>query len=75
MKITMQEFEKFEQEFIFDLIKNPHYRLGQAVINTYPKISRSMEDDGDLGYMQWQELWECKDRKRVLEIIDWYIIK
>lgn len=71
----MQEFEKFEQEFLFDLIKNPYYRLGQAVINNFSQISRAIENDGDIGYMRWQELWECNDRKRVLAIIDWYIIK
>jgi hypothetical protein len=75
MKITMKEFELFEKEFLFQQIANPSYRLGQAFINTYPKISRSMEDDGDLGYMQWQKLWDCNDRKRVLELINWYIIK
>jgi hypothetical protein len=75
MKITMQEFEEFEKELLLQRIANPYYRLGQAVINHFTQISRAIENDGDIGYMQWQELWECNDRKRVLEIIDWYVIK
>jgi len=75
MKITMQEFEEFEKEFLFQQIANPSYRLGQAFINTFPKISLSMQCDGDIGYARWHDLWGCNDRKRVLEIIDWYVIK
>lgn len=75
MKITMQEFEEFEKEFLFQQIANPSYRLGQAFINAFSKISNNIESDGDIGYMRWQELWECNNRKRVLELIDWYVIK
>jgi hypothetical protein len=75
MKITLAEFELFEKEFIMDVLKTPSYRLGQAFIDKFPSISRSMENDGDIGYMRWQELWECNDRNRVLAIIDWYIEK
>lgn len=75
MKITIEEFELFEKEFLFQQIANPYYRLGQAFINTYPEISRSMENDGDLGYMRWQELWECNNRTKVLKLIEWYIEK
>lgn len=75
MKITMQEFELFEKEFIMDVLKTPSYRLGQAFINKFPNISRSMENDGDRGYLQWQKLWDCNNRAEVLKILDWYIEK
>jgi hypothetical protein len=75
MKITIEEFEQFEKEFLFQQIANPLYRLGQAFINTFPKISLSMQCDGDIGYASWHDLWGCNDRKRVLEIIDWYVIE
>jgi hypothetical protein len=75
MKITMAEFELFEKEFLFEQIKNPTYRLGQAFINAYPKISNAIERDGDLGYARWQHLWETKDRAEVLQLIDWFIEK
>jgi hypothetical protein len=75
MKITMQEFEAFEQQFVFDVLGNPDYRLGQAFSNTFPEIAVSMEEDGDLGYAQANRLWNTKDRNEVLKLIDWYLIK
>ena len=75
MKITIQEFEEFEKEFLFQKIANPYYRLGQAFINTFPKISLDMEGGGDLGYQTWHDLWACDDREGVLKLVDWYIIR
>jgi hypothetical protein len=34
-----------------------------------------MERDGDLGAQAERRLWECDNRKEVLELIDWYIDK
>ena len=64
MKITMQEFEEFEKKFLFEKIKNPYYRLGQAFINTYPNIVRDLEV-----YRLGMPLWECDDRAKVLELL------
>jgi hypothetical protein len=75
MKITMQEFEEFEKQFVFEVLKNPDYRLGQAFYNTFPEIALSMEEDGDIGYSQASRLWNSKDRDEVLKLIDWYLIK
>lgn len=75
MKITMKQFEKFEQEFVFEVLKNPTYRIGQAFYNSHPEIAVSMEEDGDLGYAQANRLWNSNNRNEVLEILDWYIIK
>ena len=75
MKITMKQFEEFEKEFIFDQIKNPYYRLGQAFLNKFPEIDRLMEEDGDLGRQQSTKIWNEKNREHVLELLDWYIIK
>ena len=75
MKITIKEFEEFEKQFLFEKINNPYYRLGQAFLNKFPEIDRLMEDDGDLGAQQARRLWECDNRKQVLEPIDWYIDK
>jgi len=75
MKITIKEFEEFEKQFLFEKIKNPYYRLGQAFLNKFPEIDRLMEDDGDLGAQQARQVWECDNRKQVLELIDWYINK
>ena len=75
MKITMKEFEEFEKQFLFEKIKNPWYRLGQAFYNSHPEIAVSMEQDGDNGNDSANRLWNTSDREEVLELIDWYIIK
>ena len=75
MKITMQEFEEFEKQFVFEVLGNPDYRIGQAFYNTFPEIALSMEEDGDIGYSQASRLWNSKNLGEVLELIDWYLIK
>ena len=75
MKITMQEFEAFEKQFVFEVLKNPDYRIGQAFINDYRDISHSMMADGDNGVLNNNRLWNSKDRDEVLKLIDWYLIK
>lgn len=75
MKITMQEFEEFEQDFVFEVLKNPTYRIGQAFYNSFPKIVVSMEEDGDLGFAAASHLWNSNKREEVLKLVDWYIIK
>ena len=71
----MAEFEDFEKQFLFEKIKNPWYRLGQAFYNDFPKIADSMEDDGDIGFNSANRLWNSNSREEVLELIDWYIVK
>jgi hypothetical protein len=75
MKITMQEFEAFEKQFVFEVLKNPTYRIGQAFYNTFPKIVVSIEEDGDIGLAQANYLWNTTKREEVLKLIDWYLIK
>ena len=72
MKLTMQEFEAFEKQFVFEVLGNPDYRLGQAFSNTFPEIVRDLES-GDIGYRLGIRLWEARSRDRVLELIEGYI--
>lgn len=71
----MAEFEAFEKQFLFEKIKNPWYRIGQAFSNTFPDIANGMERDGDNGYRAAVRLWNSNSREEVLEILDWYIVK
>ena len=70
----MQEFEAFEKQFVFEVLGNPDYRLGQAFTNTFPEIVEALSS-GDIGYRQQLWLWEAQSRDRVLELIDGYIEK
>ena len=71
----MQEFEEFEQDFVFEVLKNPTYRIGQAFYNRFPKIAVSMEEDGDIGFAAANHLWNSSNREEVLKLVDWYIEK
>jgi hypothetical protein len=70
----MKEFEAFEQQFVFEVLGNPDYRLGQAFSNTFPEIVEDLSSS-DIGYRQQLWLWEARSRDRVLELIDEYIIR
>ena len=72
MKITMEQFEAFEKQFVFEVLGNPDYRLGQAFSNTFPEIVRDLES-GDIGYRLGIRLWEARSRDRVLDLIEGYI--
>lgn len=73
MKITMAQFEEFEKEFLFLVIANPTYRLGQAFLNEFPEIQTSMIEDGDLGAKQEYRIWSSNKREEVLDLLAWYI--
>ena len=75
MKITMKQFEEFEKQYMFEVLKNPDYRIGQAFYNTFPKIAVSMEQDGDIGFAAASHLWNSTKRDEVLKLVDWYLIK
>jgi hypothetical protein len=68
----MEQFEAFEKQFVFEVLGNPDYRLGQAFSNTFPEIVRDLES-GDIGYRLGIRLWEARSRDRVLELIEGYI--
>ena len=69
----MREFEEFEKEFLFEVIANPTYRLGQAFLNKFPEIDSNMEEDGDLGRQQSNMIWNSNDRWRVIQLLNGYI--
>lgn len=52
MKITKSEYEEFQKHYAWVLLKAPDYRLGQAFLNYFPKVSQAMigndNDDGTL---------------------------
>jgi hypothetical protein len=68
----MEQFEAFEKQFVFEVLGNPDYRLGQAFSNTFPEIVRDLES-GDIGYRLGIRLWEARSRDRVLDLIEGYI--
>ena len=69
----MEEFEEFEKQYLFQVIANPHYRIGQAFSNTFLHIIDIMESGGDISYSNAMRLWNSTNRTEVLKLIEWYI--
>jgi hypothetical protein len=44
LKISKEEYRKFEQHYIMESLRNPDYRLGQAFINYFPTVDRELDD-------------------------------
>jgi hypothetical protein len=50
IKITPEEYARFQEHYAWQLLKSPDYRLGQAFLNYFPEISHAMlaNEDGNL---------------------------
>jgi hypothetical protein len=47
IKITSVEFAEFEKHYVWQLLQSSDYRLGQACLNYFPKISIYMSRQGE----------------------------
>ena len=70
MKISDAEYKEFLKHYSWQLLKAPDYRLGQAFLNYFPDISRTMTNDGDLGAMDEQRLFYTTDKVEAQAMID-----
>ena len=66
--ITKKDFEEFEKDYLFQVIKNPTYRYGQAFINYFrDEVSMTYNQLDDKPSSSW-ELWEERDVTRAREM-------
>ena len=72
-KVTWAEIAEFEKDFTLKVLANPTYRYGQAFLNYFPWVGKSMENDGDLGNRDVMTVWNSANKLEVLDILDWYI--
>ena len=67
-KITKEQYEEFLKHLVWERLKAPDYRLGQAFLNYFPEIRKIMRNDGDLGSQGEQHLfyeeWEPTARMK-----------
>jgi hypothetical protein len=71
--ISKEKYREFEQHWIIEFMRNPHYRLGQAFLNYFPEIGNHYLNDGDLGHNEEHRLWNTKDLKEANSIIQKWI--
>jgi hypothetical protein len=43
VKVTAAEYKQFQEHYAWTLLKNPSYRLGQAFLNYFPRISLAVQ--------------------------------
>ena len=55
MKITAEQFNEFEQDFLMKHLKNSDYRYGQAFLSTFEEIYKSIP------VAEQQRLWLERD--------------
>ena len=65
--ITKKDFEEFEKDYLFQVIKNPTYRYGQAFINYFGEIYLSYNVLEGKPTSSWQ-LWEERNNQRAREM-------
>jgi hypothetical protein len=54
MKITPAQYQEFQEHLVWQRLKSPDYRLGQAFLNYFPHISKALIEDE-----QWGTMYEC----------------
>lgn len=80
IKITKQQFEQFEKEYLLQLLETPDYRFGQAFLNkfggplidseTIEGISLNQLDDMPSTWQVWEERNYEQARKMVLKFVE-----
>jgi hypothetical protein len=59
--ISQERFKEFEQFYLFEVIKNPDYRYGQAFLNYFHDEEEMMMTFNTLQLDSTFNLWEERD--------------
>jgi hypothetical protein len=60
---------------MFEFIRNPDYRFGQAFLNYFSELSKHLIADGERGESIEQRLWNAKNQDDALAIIGKMILE
>ena len=69
VKITPADWEQFKKHYMFEFIRNPDYRFGQAFLNHFTALSRHLIAAGERGESIEHRLWNAKTQDEALVII------
>ena len=67
--ISKLEYGEFKKHYVWVLLQAPDYRLGQAFLNYFPKISKMMLSR-EKGMQDEFQLFNERDPKKAQEIIN-----
>jgi hypothetical protein len=71
--ISREEWTSFLEAYTWQLLKSPDYRLGQAFLNYYIEINRTLKNDGYLGQQLATQLYNKTDPIQARAIIGQWI--
>ena len=71
--ISKLEYGEFEKHYVWVLLQAPDYRLGQAFLNYFPKISKMMLEQYTAGMKDEFQLFNERDPKKAQEIINQFL--
>jgi len=75
IKVSQSEYKEFLKYYAWQLLSAGDYRLGQAFLNYFPKISNNLINAGDQGAEKEMKLYNERDNKQSQKIIDQWIEK
>lgn len=69
--IDRQQYQEFMEHYAWQLLKSPDYRLGQAFLNYFPHVSKSLENTD--GVILETKLYYETDNARAKFLIDQWV--
>lgn len=74
VKITPDDWQQFKKQYMFEFMRNPDYRFGQAFLNYFPELGKHLIAGGDRGESIEQRLWNSLNQEEVMKIISQLIL-
>lgn len=74
VKITQEDWDQFKKHYMFEFIRNPDYRFGQAFLNYFSELGKHLLECGDHGENIENRLWNAKTQNDAMIIIGQLIL-
>ena len=69
VKITTEDWIQFKKHYMFEFIRNPDYRFGQAFLNYFTDLSKYLIAAGERGESIEQRLWNAQTQDEAMSLI------
>lgn len=69
VKITPEDWIQFKKHYMFEFIRNPDYRFGQAFLNYFTDLSKYLIAAGERGESIEQRLWNAQTQDEAMSLI------
>ena len=73
VKITPDDWDQFKKHYMFEFLRNPDYRFGQALLNYFPELGTYLKNTSTGAGIEIR-LWEARNQETVMTIIGQLIL-